>query len=170
MVRRVAFRAWFYFRQGWAQYFAFLFAAINTMTVTYYLAIKDVPILKEVFFSFWIYLVFVSGIGIPILIGVGYFHYKRSRAYHAEADITTESNPYYYKLPPGYWKEVIMPTYLLVTNLLLKITKNEKLTENELKTIQDIQQKMDSLIKGNAVGTTNSKFLSDQKKDTTTSL
>lgn len=163
MVRRIAFRAWFYFRQGWSQYFAFLFAAVNTLTVTYYLAIKDVPILKEVFFSFWIYLVVVSGIGIPILVGVGYFHYKKSRAYHAEADINVEANPYYYKLPPGYWKEVIIPTYLIVTNLLMKITKNEKLTEDEFKKIQDIQEKMDALIKGEVVGTDNSKFLSDKK-------
>ena len=44
MKSNLAFRAWFYFRQGWSTYFAFIFAAINTLTVTYYLAIEKIPI------------------------------------------------------------------------------------------------------------------------------
>src|SRR5579864_5276595 len=126
------FRYWFYFRQGWATYFAFIFAAINTMTVTYYLVIKDAPILKQIFPSFVEYLLFMAMIGVPLLIGIGYVHYKRSRAFHAEADITTESNPYFYKLPPGYWKETLAPTYLMMTILLVKLLKNEKLTNMEI--------------------------------------
>ena len=33
-------------------YFAFIFAAINTLTVTYFLAIENYPALKAVFPSF----------------------------------------------------------------------------------------------------------------------
>ena len=36
VARNSGFRAWFYFRNGWSLYFAFIFAAINTLTVTYY--------------------------------------------------------------------------------------------------------------------------------------
>ena len=43
------FRAWFYFRNGWSLYFAFIFAAINTLVVTYYLAIDKIPFLLDFF-------------------------------------------------------------------------------------------------------------------------
>ena len=46
------FRGWFYFRQGWSMYFAFLFAAVNTLTVTYYLAIERYPLLHDLFPTF----------------------------------------------------------------------------------------------------------------------
>ncbi len=87
MRSNLGFRGWFYFRQGWSTYFAFIFAAINTMVVTYYLAIDNIPVLKQVFPTFYVYLLVVSSIGIPILILVGYVHFKRTKAYEAEADI-----------------------------------------------------------------------------------
>ena len=43
--KKLGFRAWFYLRTGYAQYFAFIFAAINTLTVTYFLAIENYPFL-----------------------------------------------------------------------------------------------------------------------------
>ena len=45
----LSFRGWFYFRMGWATYFAFIFAAINTLTVTYFLAIENYPFLTIIF-------------------------------------------------------------------------------------------------------------------------
>ena len=39
--KNIGFRFWFYFRSGWSTYFAFLLAALNTLTVTYYLAIEN---------------------------------------------------------------------------------------------------------------------------------
>ena len=46
------FRGWYYFRMGWSTYFAFIFAAVNTLTVTYYLAIEKVPTLMSIFPTF----------------------------------------------------------------------------------------------------------------------
>jgi hypothetical protein len=146
------YRYWFYFRQGWATYFAFVFAAINTMVVTYYLAIKDVPSLEKIFPSFFAYLLTMTIIGVPLLVAIGYIHYKRIGAYHAETDITTESNPYYFKLPPGFWTEAFAPFYLTMTNLMLKSLQNEKLTEKEISEIKELQKKLDILIKGGYVG------------------
>ena len=91
----LGFRAWFYFRQGWSTYFAFLFAAINTLTVTYYLAIENYPSLKSIFPSFEQYILIVVLVGIPLLVGVGYAHYKKTPSYRAEADVWMESNAYY---------------------------------------------------------------------------
>ena len=152
MRKNLGFRAWFYFRQGWSTYFAFIFAAINTMVVTYYLAIREASFLKTIFPSFLSYFVIISAIGIPLLVLIGYVHYKRIAAYSSEADIIAESHPYYYKLPPGYNVEVLFPLYLTITNILVKLSKNEKLTDKELNEIIELQKKIDILIKGGYIG------------------
>jgi len=94
MRQNIGFRGWFYFRQGWSTYFAFIFAAINTMIVTYYLAIENIPILKTVFPTFYLYLLVTASFGIPLLIFVGYAHQKKTASYKTEADIFYESNPH----------------------------------------------------------------------------
>ena len=146
------FRAWFYFRQGWTAYFAFIMAAVNMLTVTYFLAIENYPSLQGIFPTFVHYILIAVFIGVPLLILVGYAHYKRSAAYSAEADINVESYPYWYKLPPGWNKEVVFPLYLLMINLMIKISKNEKLSTDEMKEMSNIQKSLSSLIEGGYVG------------------
>lgn len=145
MRKNLGFRAWFYFRQGWSTYFAFIFAAINTMVVTYYLAIKDVPILKEIFPSFIVYLVVLSAIGIPLLTYTGYLHYKKSSAYKAEAEITIESHPYFRKMLTN--TEAVFPIYISLLDMMVKISKNEKLSDDDLKKISELKSELDTLIK-----------------------
>ena len=87
------FRSWYYFIMGWSTYFAFIFAAINTLTVTYYLAIEKIPALVSIFPSFIQYVLIITGIGIPILILIGYAHFKRTKAFQSEVEILIESNP-----------------------------------------------------------------------------
>ena len=94
VVKGLGFRGWFYFRVGWSTYFAFIFAAINTLTVTYFLAIENYPFMKEIFPSFEQYVIIVVSIGIPLLGFTGYAHYKKTRAFRSEADVWVESNPY----------------------------------------------------------------------------
>ena len=152
MKKNFLFRSWFYFRQGWTTYFAFLLAAINTLTVTYYLAIEKLPELNIIFPSFSSYLLTAILVGIPFLIAVGYIHYKKSSAYEAEADINVEAYPYYYKLPPGWHIEVLFPLYQSLTSLLIKMSKNEKISDDELKKLEELQKKIDSLLNGNFIG------------------
>ena len=94
MKQNIFSRIWFYFRQGWTTYFAFVFAAINTTVVTYYLAIDNIPFLKTVFPTFYVYLAIIASMGIPLLILVGYAHQKKTSAYKAEMDVHYESNPH----------------------------------------------------------------------------
>ena len=122
------------------------------MVTTYYLAIKNIPALINVFPSFFNYIIIVTGIGIPILVFIGYVHYKRSSAYSAEADINVESYPYFYKLQPGWTQEVVFPLYRIMTQLLVKISKNEKITDQDLATIKNLEEKIDLLIQGGYVG------------------
>jgi len=151
MLSKLPFRAWFFFRTGWSTYFAFILAAINTLTVTYYLAIEQAPILKELFPTFIFYMIFSASIGIPLLIAIGYIHYKKSPSYTSESDITVESYPYYYKLTPGFDKQVVFPLYMILTKMMKKMSSDEKFTDDELKEIDDLQKKIDLLIKGGMV-------------------
>jgi len=132
MKQNIGFRGWFYFRQGWTTYFAFIFAAINTLVVTYYLAIENIPILQIVFPSFYVYVAIMISIGIPFLILVGYSHQKKTASYKAEADIYYESNPHALRTYNNV--ELILQLNLKLFNLLLleyekNNNSNEKLTE-----------------------------------------
>ena len=139
MVKGLGFRGWFYFRVGWSTYFAFIFAAINTLTVTYFLAIENYPFMKEIFPSFEQYVIIVVSIGIPLLGFTGYAHYKKTRAFRSEADVWVESNPY-----QARWlvnTEMILALSLKLTEFILKLSKGEKLNDNQLKELIDLQKK-----------------------------
>jgi hypothetical protein len=161
--KNLPYRSWFYFRTGWSTYFAFVFAAINTLVVTYYLAIEKVPNLKEVFPTFTYYAIFMIGIGIPALILFGYAHYKKSGAYRSEANISAEANPYYYRLPPGYTIDVLFPLHLKMSQLLVKIILKETVSKEEIDELVELQNKMQFLING---GNLNEKTKKPSKKKT----
>lgn len=132
MKQNIGFRGWFYFRQGWTTYFAFIFAAINTMVVTYYLAIENIPSLKSVFPTFYVYLAVTASIGVPLLILVGYAHQKKTSSYKAEADIYYESNPHALRQYNDI--ELLLQLNLKLVDLLLldyekNNVSNEKLDE-----------------------------------------
>ena len=132
MKQNIGFRGWFYFRQGWTTYFAFIFAAINTMVVTYYLAIENIPSLKTVFPTFYVYLAVTASIGVPLLILVGYAHQKKTSSYKAEADIYYESNPHALRQYNDI--ELLLQLNLKLVDLLLldyekNNVSNEKLDE-----------------------------------------
>ena len=137
-MNKLIFRFWYFFRTGWMTYFAFLFSAVNTLVVTYYLAIERVPFLIEIFPSFAHYVGVAAIIGIPVLALVGYTHYKKMPAYSSEVDIGIGRNPYVFKLHPGYETKVVFPMYRLMTIMLLRLSNNEKLDENEINEIKKV--------------------------------
>ena len=120
MNKNPGFRAWFYFRQGWSTYFAFVFAAINMLTVTYFLALENYPSLKEVFPTFEQYILITVIVGIPLLILVGYAHYKKTPSYRAEADVWMESNPYQARVLVN--TQFTLELNMKLTNILLTLT------------------------------------------------
>jgi len=135
--KSIGFRGWFYFRQGWSLYFAFIFAAINTLTVTYYLAIEKYPILYNVFPSFGHYIIIVTSISIPLLALIGYVHYKRSPAYKAESAVAYESNPWWGRLMVN--SEITVRLNMKLTEMIIKLQNDEKLTKAELDEISKLQ-------------------------------
>ena len=129
------FRAWFYFRNGWSLYFAFIFAAINTLTVTYYLAIDKIPFLLNFFPSFVHYVGAAVLCGIPILVLIGYAHFKKSPAFRSDSTINFESNPFVRRNLIN--SELNLELNLMILKILSKLSNNEKLTEDELNKIQE---------------------------------
>lgn len=152
------FRYWYYLRTGYTLYFAFIFAGINTLVITYYLAIERAPFLKEVFPSFPVYALVLIIIGIPILILAGFIHFKKVKAFKSEMEISTDSNPYLYKLTPGIVRKVSMPVNLLMTKFLIKIANQEKLTEKDISEMVKLQSEMERLINGEYIGLEDSKL------------
>ena len=139
MGKNPGFRAWFYFRQGWSTYFAFIFAAVNTLTVTYYLAIENYPFLKTIFPSFEHYILIVVLIGIPLLVLVGYAHYKKTPSYRAEADVWVESNPYQARVLVN--TQFSLALNMKLTNILLKLSSKQEITQEEIDEIKVLQTK-----------------------------
>ena len=134
--KNIGFRSWFYFRTGWSMYFAFILSAVNTLTVTYYLAIERAPVLKEIFPSFIIYVVFFVLIGVPILITAGLIHFKKTSARKAEVDISVETNPY--QLRNLVNSELIINLNVRIAKIILDSEQGKKIDEDDLKKLQEV--------------------------------
>ena len=144
MEKNLGFRGWFYFRTGWTTYFAFIVAAINALTVTFFLAIENYPSLSVIFPTFFHYIVIVAGIGVPLLVLVGYVHFKRSKSFRAEADILIETNPHIRRILQN--TEVLLLSYIKLTELMVKLSENKKLTDKELEEVSKLQKQLNEHI------------------------
>jgi len=132
----VGFRSWYYFRTGYATYFAFILAAINMLTVTYFLAIDNYPGLKTIFPSFEQYVIIIVFVGVPLLITIGYLHFKRTKAFKSEVDVLIESNPYQRRNTVN--GEINLKLNLKLITMLVKLSKNESLNENDILEIEKL--------------------------------
>ena len=142
------FRGWFYFRMGWSTYFAFILAAINTLTVTYFLAVDNYPALKIIFPSFEIYVLILISIGVPLLIFIGYCHYKKTKAFRSEMDVLVESNPFLRRTTVN--TDIILRFNVNLINLVLKLSK-DTISEDELNDMKKIQNEITDLIKNRSL-------------------
>ena len=136
----LAFRLWYYFRQGWSIYFAFILAAINTLTVTYFLAIDNYPGLKIIFPSFELYIIILSSIGIPILIFIGYSHYKKTQGFKSEVDVLIESNPYQRRYLVN--TEIMLSLQLKLILVIQEIAKNQDLDQNKIDELKKLYEEI----------------------------
>jgi len=160
MERNLPYRAWFYFRTGWATYLTFIFAAVNTLTVTYYLAIENIPILKAIFPTMMIYILIITSIGVPLVLLIGYVHFKRSAAFRAEADINVEANPHFKRFLIN--TEVLVNSVIQLNTMLLKISENQKLSDDEKIKLDEIQNNLKEYVTHNTIDYKN-EFSIDKK-------
>ena len=148
MKKSTGFRGWFYFRMGWSTYFAFILAAINTLTVTYFLAIDNYPVLNTIFPSFEFYILIITSIGTPLLIFIGYIHYKKTKAYSSEIDVLIESNPFLRRNTVN--TDINLRFNLKLIDLILRLSKNT-ISEEEFKGIEKIQKEVIDLVKNRSL-------------------
>ena len=144
MTRNPGFRAWFYFRNGWSLYFAFIFAAINTLTVTFYLAIEKYPDLNWLFPSFFHYILVACVIGVPSLVIVGYVHYKRTAARKAEVDISYETDAY--KARTLVNTEISLTLSMKLLDIITKLSKKQELSGEDYQELEILQKKLGAFI------------------------
>ena len=111
---------------------------------------RHYPILKEVFPSFLHYIAIVPMVGIPLLILIGYVHFKRTASFKAESDINIEANPHWRRILIN--TEVLLPSYLKLLDLIVKLSKNEKLSEDDMNQISTLKNELDEHIKKREIG------------------
>lgn len=128
------FRLWYYIRQGYATYLVFVVAVTNLMITSYYLAIKDIPVLHIVFPSFGWFALFMIGVGMPLSLSLGYWHYKKSEAQHHQLEIEVEANP-------------MTPLFLQMFRITQKILLGEKPTEDDLRRMKIINDEVEKYFK-----------------------
>ena len=150
MKESIPFRAWYYFRMGWATYFAFIFAAVNTLTVTYFLAIENYPVLQQIFPSFVHYIVIIILVGVPLLIAIGYIHFKKTPSFRAEASVTYESNPW--ALRDLVNSEYNLVLSLKILQMMTKLTKQENLDQDELDQIHKFERELKEFLESRTGG------------------
>jgi len=145
MKKNLGFRVWFYFRFGWSQYFAFLIAAINTLVVTYFLAIERYPFLKEIFPTFLQYALILISVGIPLLIVVGYTHWKKTSGERAGVDIVQEIDPYRKRTLAN--TEILLMLNLKLSQLIIKMSSKKEVTQEELEEVEKLQKEFEDSTK-----------------------
>jgi hypothetical protein len=149
-LERIIFRSWFYLRIGYGTYIAFLIGFLSNIIVIYKLAIADTSLV-----SLFPHLTEFTAIAIlvasPISVIIGLFHMRRTAAYAADASVSTEANPYVYKITPGKEREVFVPLSIMTARVLLKLA-GDKLTPEEKQELEGVLAKADKLLLGQSIG------------------
>ena len=150
MGKNIGFRGWYYFRMGWSTYFAFIFAAVNTLTVTYFLAIEKYPLLVSIFPSFIQYVVIIVTIGIPILVLIGYAHWKRTPAFRSEVEISYEADPFRSRVLSN--SEITVKINLKLMEIMLRVSQGEKIPQEEINKINELKNELSNYVEGRVFG------------------
>ncbi len=139
MVRVQGFRVLYYFRHGWGGYAGFILSALSTLITTYFLGIENYPPLESIFPTFTHYALIIGGILIPILIMIGYIHWKKSGVMKAELSISYEENPYITRIIVD--SELMLKLNLKLENILNLVDKG-KISKEEHDELQELQNEL----------------------------
>jgi hypothetical protein len=152
---KLVFRAWFYFRQGYNVYLAFLIGFASNIVVLYRLGVTDNKYLSPIFPTLTVFTLVGLVIAVPVGILAGLYHMKRTGAFAADASVSLEANPYVYRVTPGKEKEVLLPLMILTAKGLAQVMDQLKtMTPEKRSEFEDVLAKADILLKGQAVGLT----------------
>jgi hypothetical protein len=88
-------------------------------------------------------------VGIPLLVLIGYAHYKRTPSYKAEADIHIEANPHMRRILIN--TEFMLSMSLQLSELSMRLMNNEKLTSDEMDRLKHLQKEFQKQIDNRVV-------------------
>ncbi len=149
--RRLVYRSWFYFRVGYGTYLALLVGIGGNLLLFYRLGVQYIGFLRDVFPSLTLFSIIAIIITVPVSIAAGFYHMKRTGAFAADASVSTEQNPYVYKVVPGKEQEVLYPVLALTLKGLVKVLEHEPVTEDEKREFEEAITKTNRLIQGQSV-------------------
>lgn len=86
------------------------------------------------------YILIIVSIGIPLLISIGFVHFKRSQSFKSEADVLIESNPYQRRNTVN--SEIILRLNLKLMSMMIKISNKENFSENEINEITKLHKEI----------------------------
>lgn len=151
-LRKLLFRAWFYFRQGYGLYLAFIIGFASNLVVLYRLGVEPNSYLHPFAPTLTIFAIEGLAVAIPVGIFAGLYHMKRTAAFAADVSVQTEANPYVYKTI-GKEKEVFLPLWILTVRGLAKVLERQQsMTPEDRKELEEILDKAKALLEGEYVG------------------
>lgn len=155
------FRAWYYLRLGYGTYMSFIVGFVTFVSTTYYLAVERMPLLKEVFSHFYMYVIVSLMLIVSFCVFLGWLHMKRTLAYPTQVRINVEANPYNYIRIPGKETEIIWPLWSVLLQTFQRFLEKENvMTEEEKKEFENVINKIEILRKGGVIGTPRQRQLS----------
>ena len=150
---KLLFRSWSYFRTGYNTYLAFFIGFTSNILVIYKLGIVQNSITEPLFHSLTLFAIITLAILVPLCISIGMYHMKKTGAFAADASISTESNPYIYKIIPGKEQEVFLPLWVATVRGLSKVLDAGKtMSVQEREDMRAILDKAEALLEGQSVG------------------
>jgi len=151
-VKRLIGRIWLYFRTGHGVYWLYLMSFAQWITVIYVLLISNINPMKALFPTIYTFVAIFMLIYVPTSVLTGYLHFNRTGFFQAEMEVNIKKNPYYYIVPPGYNREVLIPSGLLTLQVLKRIAEREgMLSAEEKQLIEELEKKYKVLWKGGRV-------------------
>ena len=158
-------RALYYFRIGYGSYLTFLLGYATTLITVYYLAIKNIPYLLNLFPNFVPFVILATVVGVPFSVMVGWWHLKRSQMAASEQWVSVEMNPLTYALPEsGIATDVLYPSLALLLQVVQRLGE-EKLTPKEKQLFKDLSDRYETLFKGGYVGNPRTSSLPKRKPE-----
>jgi len=127
-------KLWFYYRHGSAYYVTQLIQMVNTIILVYFVAGDKIFLIRDVFPHIAYFVIAAVGIGGPLVILIGYLHYKK--AYKSESDILVRNNPFN--------TNIMLPTMLA----LVKHLKEKSYTKEDQEELANLESYIQHISRG----------------------
>ncbi len=98
----------------------------------------------------------MTSIGIPILITIGYVHFKKTTAYRTETEVMYETNPFGRRLSVN--SEIMLALNLELINMIIRLSDNNKLSKEEIDKTKKIQNELKNFVENRTFENNNDLF------------